>query len=171
MPLLYLELGVLQQFKGWEVYSRLPVSPLLPTTVLLRQSNLVLSVLGRSRIPRTYRDPPFMPHPGFLPSGQHGQLCERDTKGGSQDVQGISSGQDGGLCLRGHQGQGILRTAWGLVCEGKPREDSGMSKGSSRQHGGLSLRGHQGRIPGCPRNPPECLDTCSQHWTSLGCGK
>ena len=33
-----------------------------------------------------------------------------------------------------------------------PREDPGMSKGSSGQHGVLCLRGHQGRTPGCPRD-------------------
>ena len=37
----------------------------------------------------------------------------------------------------------------------------------SDYHGDLCLRGHQWRIPGCPRNPPNCLDTCRQHWTSL----
>ena len=63
--------------------------------------------------------------------------------------------------------QGILRTAWGPLSEGTPGEDPGMSKGSSGQHGGLCLRGHEGRIPGCPRNPPDCLDTCRQQWTSL----
>ena len=71
-----------------------------------------------------------------------------------------SSGQHGGLCLMGSQGripredpdrmgacvrgdskggsrdvQGILRTAWGPVSERIPREDPGMSKGSSRQLG------------------------------------
>ena len=40
------------------------------------------------------------------------------------------------------------------VSEKKPREDPGMSKGSSGQHGGLCLRGHQGRILGCPGGPP-----------------
>ena len=75
-------------------------------------------------------------------SGQHGGLCVRDTKGGSQDV------------------QGILRTAWGPVCEGTPREDPGMSKGSSRQHGSLCVRGHQGRIQGCPRDPPDSMGAC-----------
>ena len=49
----------------------------------------------------------------------------------------------------------------------KPREDPRMAKGSSGQHGGLCLRGQQGRIPGWPRDPPDCLDTCRQHWTSL----
>ena len=46
-------------------------------------------------------------------SGQHGGLCVRDTKGGSQDV------------------QGILRTGWGPASERTPREDPGMSKVSS----------------------------------------
>ena len=99
-----------------------------------------------------------------------------------------SSRQHGGLCLRGHQVsipgcprdppdslgacvwgdtkggsrdvQGILRTGWGSVSEGTPREDPGMSKGSSRQHGGLCLRGHQGRIPGCPGDPPDSMGAC-----------
>ena len=46
------------------------------------------------------------------------------------------------------------------VSEKKPREDRGMSKGSSGQHGGLCLRGHQGRIPGCPGDPPDSMGAC-----------
>ena len=47
----------------------------------------------------------------------NGQLCERNMKGGSWDV------------------QGILRTAWRPVSEGTPRENPRMSKGSTGQHG------------------------------------
>jgi len=99
-----------------------------------------------------------------------------------------SSGQHGGLCLRGHQERilgcprdppgsmgpvyegtpkedpGIPKGSsgqhGGLVCEGTPREDPGMPRGSSRQHGGLCLRGHEGRIPGCPRGPPDSMGAC-----------
>ena len=67
---------------------------------------------------------------------------KRDGKGGSRDV------------------QGILRTAWGPVCEGTLREDPGMSTGSSGQHGGLCVRGHYGRILGCPRDPPDSMGPC-----------
>ena len=75
-------------------------------------------------------------------SGQHGACAWRDTEGGSRDV------------------QLILRTAWGPVSDGTPREDPGMSKGSSGQHGGLCLTGYQGRILGCPRDPPDTMGAC-----------
>jgi len=55
-----------------------------------------------------------------------------------------SSGQHGGLCMRGHLA----------------REDPGMPKGSSGHHGGLCMRGHQGRIPGCPRDPLDSKGAC-----------
>ena len=98
------------------------------------------------------------------------------------------SGQGRGLCVKGHQGRipgcprdppdwvgdppdrvgacvwgdtkGSFRTGWGPVCVGTPREDPGMSKGSSGQGGGLCVRGHQGRIPGCPRDPPDREGAC-----------
>ena len=47
-----------------------------------------------------------------------------------------SSGQHGGLCLRGSQGR----------IPGCPRDPLDNM-------GSLHLRGHQWRIPGCPRNP------------------
>ena len=87
-----------------------------------------------------------------------------------------SSGQHGALCVRGHQGRilgcprdppdcmgpcvlgdskrgsrdvhGILRTAWGPVCEGTPREDPGMSTGSSGQHGALDSKGGSRDVQG-----------------------
>ena len=118
------------------------------------------------------------------PPDSMGPCVWGDTKGGSRDVHGILR-TAWGLCLKGQQGripgcprdppdsmgpcvwgdtkggsqdvQGILRTAWGLVSDGIPREDPGMSKGSSGQHGGLCLRGSQGRILGCPRDPLDSL--------------
>ena len=61
------------------------------------------------------------------PPDNMGQLCERDMKGESQDV------------------QGILWTAWAAVCmRGTPREDPGMSKGFSEQHGQLVERDIKG---------------------------
>ena len=55
-----------------------------------------------------------------------------------------SSGQQGGLCMRGHLA----------------REDPGMPKGSSGHHVGLCMRGHQGRIPGCSRDLPDIMWAC-----------
>ena len=46
----------------------------------------------------------------------------------------------------------------GLFSEGTPMEDPRMSKGSSGHHGGLCLKGHQRRIPGCPRDPPDSME-------------
>jgi len=66
---------------------------------LLRQCNLVFSVLGGSRIPRTSWDPPFMslrqmPHvvrriPRTSQNILGSSLHVPQTKGGSRDVQGI----------------------------------------------------------------------------------
>ena len=107
-----------------------------------------------------------------------------NTKGGSRDVQGIlrtaggpisertpredpgmtrrSSGQHGGLCLRGHQGRipGFLGNppdSMGACVWRDTKEGPGMSKVSSRQHGGPCLRGHQGRILGCPGDPLDSM--------------
>ena len=49
------------------------------------------------------------------------------------------------------------------VSEGTPREDPGMSKGSSRQHGQLVERDMKGGswdvlgISGCPRDSPDSM--------------
>ena len=41
----------------------------------------------------------------------------------------------------------------GPLSERTPREDPGMSKGSSGQFGSLCLKRHEGRIPGCLKKP------------------
>ena len=148
----------------------------------------ILWTAWRPLLERTPRE-----HPGMSKgsSGQHGGLCLRGLQGRIPGRPRDPPDSMGGCVGRDSKGgswdiQGILRTAWGPVLEGTLREDPGMSKGSSGQHGGLCLRGHhgmskgsfgqhgglclrglQGRIPGCPRDPPDCLDTCRQHWTSL----
>ena len=55
---------------------------------------------------------------------------------------------------------GSSRQHGGPVCGETLREDPGMSKGSSGQQGGLCLRGSQGRIPGCPRDPLDSMGAC-----------
>ena len=124
---------------------------------LLRQSNLVLSVLGGSRIPRTSQDPPFMSLSTSCP------CCPEDLLGILRGLQGripwtsrdpplVSPQTQAPMLSGGSLGHpGIL--PWCLLrhrppcCLEDPLDIPGSSLGVPSNTGSL---GHPGILPWCP---------------------
>ena len=177
-------------WKGIYIYSIRPPSPPVMSSVayncprLLRQSNLDLSVLGGSRIPRTIPGPslhiPFNKLP-MLPGGSLGYPAiprtSWDPPFKSLSHSCLEDPLDipwSSLQVPLTQLSGILRTSWDPPCPAHTTAPCclvasfpGVVLQATESWAGPGNEATVRRIPWTSRDPLDCLDTCRQHRTSL----